>query len=219
LEVFSAEERDCLMPLPAHGFSCEHVQAVRSGKTPYVRFDRNDYSIPHTLVRKPLTLAASEYFVRVLDGDAEVARHVRCWERHRQIEDESHIDALVADKRHAREHRGRNRLVASCPSAKVFLEHVALHGGHLGGTTSRLLRLLDEHGAKPLDHAIAEATNNTAFAAASVAYLLDRSARAAKRKPVAPVVLPNDPRVRSLVVQPRTLDTYDGIGRDEEVAS
>ena len=119
-------------------------------------------------------------------------------------------------KGRAREHRGRNRLMAACPAAKVFLEHVALHGGHLGGTTSRLLRLLDEHGAKVLDEAIAEATQNTSYAAGSVAFLLDRRARVQKKKPVAPVVLPDDPRVRSLVVPARTLGTYDAIGREPE---
>lgn len=212
-DVFDEEERPRLLPLPAHGFPCEHVQAVRSGKTPYVRFDRNDYSIPHTLVRKPLTLVASDVVVRILDGDVEVARHARSWERHRQIETSAHLEELATEKRRAREHRGRNRLFASCPSAKTFLEHVALHGGFLGGTTSRLLRLLDEHGAKALDEAIAEATQNTAFAASSVAYLLDRKARIAKRTAVAPVVLPDDPRVRGLVVETRALGTYDAIGR------
>lgn len=216
IDVFAAEERDRLLPLPKHGFACEHVQPIRSGKTPYVRFDRNDYSIPHTLVRKPLTLVASDSSVRILDGDVEVAQHVRHWEKHQQIESPQHLEALVDGKRHAREHRGRHRLIHACPSARTFLEHVALHGGHLGGTTSRLLRLLDENGAKALEHAVLEATKNTAFAAASVAFLLERADREAKRMPVAAVVLPADSRVRDLVVSPRTLATYDALRRDTE---
>src|SRR5258706_354039 len=83
------EEQKRLLPLPEHGFDPCHVQPVSSGKTPYVRFDRNDYSIPHTLVRKPLTLVASDTTVRVLDGDKEVARHQRSWDMRQQIEDES----------------------------------------------------------------------------------------------------------------------------------
>ena len=42
-----AEERPRLLPRPAHPFETDLVRAVRSGKTPYVRFDRNLYSIPH----------------------------------------------------------------------------------------------------------------------------------------------------------------------------
>ncbi len=58
----------------------ELVRVVRSGKTPYVRFDRNLYSIPHTHVRKPLTLLASDTRVRILDQQTELARHRRTYD-------------------------------------------------------------------------------------------------------------------------------------------
>ena len=54
-DVF-AEEQPRLLPLPAHPFETDVMRTVVSGKTPYVRFDRNSYSIPHTHVRRPLTL-------------------------------------------------------------------------------------------------------------------------------------------------------------------
>src|SRR3972149_11909926 len=71
------EERPRLLPLPAHAFACDLVRAVISGKTPYLRFDANDYSIPHTLIRRPLTLVVSAHQVRILDGTTEVACHTR----------------------------------------------------------------------------------------------------------------------------------------------
>jgi len=112
------EEKSRLLPLPEHRFDPFYARPIASGKTPYVRFDRNDYSIPHTLVRKPLTLVASDTIVRILDGDVEVARHQRSWDIRQQIEDESHLAALARDKRKSRDHRGRNRLIASCPNAQ-----------------------------------------------------------------------------------------------------
>jgi transposase len=208
-----ADERPRLLPMPAHPFPCDAVQTLRSGKTPYLRFDANDYSIPHTLVRKPLVLVASDQRVRVLDGDDEVAEHERCWERGRQIEDRRHLDGLEDEKRRAREHRGRNRLMATCPSAQAFLEMVALHGGHLGGTTSRLLRLLDSQGASEVDLALAEAHRRGAFAAQSVAHILDQRRRARKAAVPLPVVLPDDPRVRDLRVAARPLGAYDALAR------
>jgi transposase len=210
------EERARLLPLPEHPFVCDLMKPVRSGKTPYVRFDGNDYSIPHTLVRKPLTLVASDSTVRVLDGDVEVARHGRCWDKRRQVEDEAHLAALAKDKRKARTHRGRNRLVASCPSATAFVEQIALHGGHLGGTTSRLLRLLDQFGADELEQAIGEAHQRGAFAAQSVAHVLDQRRRArGAPAPLAPV-LPDDPRVRDMVLIPHSLDRYDHLAGDSD---
>jgi hypothetical protein len=47
------------LPPPAHSFDTDVMRPVVSGKTPFVRFDRNSYSLPHTHVRRPLTLLAS----------------------------------------------------------------------------------------------------------------------------------------------------------------
>jgi transposase len=207
------EERARLLPLPAHRLDCDSVVGVRSGKTPYVRFDRNDYSIPHTLTEKPLTLVASDLVIRVLDGDDDVAVHKRSWEHGRQIEDPRHLDGLADQKRHAYEHRGRNRLMAACTSAEPFLQGVALHGGHLGGTTHRLLRLLDQYGPSEMESALGEAHRRGAFAAQSVSHILDQRRRA-RGEPVAiPTVLPDDPRVRDMIVQTRSLGDYDALAR------
>jgi transposase len=209
--VARALEEECprLLQLPEHPFSCDLVKPTRSGKTPYVRFDGNDYSIPHTLVRKPLTLVASHTTVRVLDRETEVARHCRCWDKQRQIESEAHLAALADEKRKARSHRGRNHLGASCPSAAAFLEAIALHGGHLGGTTARLLHLLDQYGAAALESALQEAHTRGAFAAQSVAHILDQRRRARGAPVPLDPVLPDDPRLRDLVILPHRLDSYD----------
>ncbi len=211
------EERERLLPLPQHRFEVGYAQPVVSGKTPYVRFDRNDYSIPHALVRKPLTLVASDTLVRILDGDVEVARHERSWDVGRQIEDEAHLAALGREKRKARDHRGRDRLTASCSAVRAFLVEVLRHGGHLGGTTTRLLHLLDRYGAAELDAAVAESHGRGAFAAQSVAHILDQRARARGVRPAVQVVLPDDPRVRDLVVTPHSLDRYDQLFADSAI--
>ena len=207
------EERERLLPLPEHPFSCDRVQSIRSGKTPYVRFDGNDYSIPHELVRKPLTLVASDATIRLLDGDQEVARHERCWDKRQQIESEQHLAGLSKSKRMAREQRGRNRLVAVCPHAMAFLEQIALHGGHLGAATTRLLHLLDQYGAEELDTAVAEATQRGAFAAGAVAHVLEQRRRAQGGPIPLNPVLPNDPRVRDQIVGQHRLERYDHLGR------
>ena len=45
-DVF-AEERPHLIELPDNPFPCEERVEVQAGKSPYIRFDANDYSIPH----------------------------------------------------------------------------------------------------------------------------------------------------------------------------
>ncbi|NIS33550.1 MAG: transposase, partial [Actinobacteria bacterium] len=105
-----AEEQARLLPLPAHPFETDLVRAVRSGKTPYVRFDRNLYSIPHPYVRRPLTLLASAVTVRVVDGTTEVARHRRSYDTGAVIEDPAHVEGLIAATRQTHPHTARDRL-------------------------------------------------------------------------------------------------------------
>ena len=203
------EERARLLPLPEHPFPSELVQPIASGKTPYIRFDLNDYSIPHGLVKKPLTLVASNTVVRILDGTEEVARHARSYDRGQVIEERSHIDALAEQKRHAHELRGRDRLRQSCPHADAFIEALALRGSPLGRTTTRLIVLLDRVGALDLDKAIAEAYSRGALSAQSVAHILEQERRARGAPPPLEHVLPDDPRVRDLRVEPHRLADYD----------
>jgi hypothetical protein len=204
-----AEEQAHLLPLPEHSFPCNLVRAVSSGKTPYIRFDGNDYSIPHTLVRRPLTLVASEHVIRILDGTTEVARHARSYDSHQRIEDDAHLAALAAEKRRAHDLRGRDRLRHACSHADAFFEALALRGHPLASETTRLLRLLDEVGASALDAALADTLARGAISAASVAHVLEQRRRARRQPPPIGVVLPADPRVRDLRVTPHALSAYD----------
>jgi hypothetical protein len=204
-----AEEQPRLLPLPEHPFPCQLLRAVASGKTPYIRFDGNDYSIPPTLIRRPLTLVAAEDRVRILDRSTEVARHPRSYDRGQRIEDDAHLAALIAEKRRAHELRGRDRLRQACPHADAFLDALALRGEPLIRPTTQLLRLLDQVGASALDTALGEALTRGALSAVSVAHILDQRRRARRLPPPVDVVLPDDPRVRDLRVTPHALSAYD----------
>ena len=206
------EERPRLLALPEHAFECDLVKPVASGKTPYIRFDQNDYSIPHHLVGKPLTLVASETLVRITNSGGHVfASHPRSYDRKQVIEDREHVAELAREKRRAHELRGRDRLRSACRSADAFVEALALRGENLGGHVSRLLALLDRYGAAELDLALKDALGRGAVSAVSVAHVLDQRARARKAPPALDVILPDDPRVRDLRITPHALDTYDAL--------
>jgi len=203
------DERPRLLPLPAHPFSTDVVRPVASGKTPYVRFDGNDYSIPHTLVRKPLTLIASETRVRLLDGTQEVASHARTFDKGRTVESPAHLSALAAQKARAHELRGRDLLRACCDQADAFLSALAQRDVSVAHHTAQLTRLLERHGARALNAALAEALAKGAVGAPSVAHLLDQRARGRHQPPPLQVVLPDDPRIHASRVTPHSLTDYD----------
>jgi transposase len=204
------EERTSLLPLPQHPFPCDRVASVASGKTPYIRFDLNDYSIPHELVSRPLTLIASQTEVRLADQTGTVvATHRRSWGRQETIEDPAHLARLAAEKRRARDLRGRDRLQLACTQAEPFIAALARRGISLSHATARLGRLLDHYGAVEMDAALADVIARGALSAESVAHVLDQRARARRIAPPLDVPLPDDPRIRDLRVTPHGLAGYD----------
>ena len=75
-EVF-AEEVPRLLVLPEQAYPLLEQVAVKVFKTPYVRFDLNDYSVPHTHVQRTLTVLADLGEVRITDGQRVLACHPR----------------------------------------------------------------------------------------------------------------------------------------------
>lgn len=209
------KERAYLLPLPEHPFETNLMRVVRSGKTPYIRFDRNLYTIPHQLVRKPLTLVAGPKLVRVLDGEREVARHARSYSTGVCVEDPAHIAGLVEAKRSARELKGRDRLRVAVPESDRLFDALALRGDHLGFHTTRLLKLLDDYGAEELRAATEIALERAAFGSGAVAHILEQRRRARGLAPPVRVEL-TDPRIRNVRVTPHRLEDYDAIGKDED---
>jgi transposase len=204
-----AEEKPRLRVLPDDAFPIEDRVDVVVGKTPYARFDGNDYSVPHTRVRRVVTVVASADIVRVLDGTDEIARHARSWGKGRVIEDPAHIEALVAAKRVAGETRGMLRLYAAVPVARRLIEALAERGNNIGSAVARLGELLDAFGADELTVGIEEALAADAPHPAAVRQVLDRRRRESARPTPVAVTLPDDPRVRNVVVPPRSLHAYD----------
>jgi transposase len=204
-------ERGNLRVLPGDPFPAEERQEVTVGKTPYVRFDRNDYSVPHTLVRKTLVVSATLEVVRVLDGAAVVATHPRSFDKDQVIEDPRHIEDLVQEKRKARKERGVDRLHRAAPDSEEFLVRLAARGENLGSCVARLLGLLDSYGAEELASAIEECLKKDVPHPHAVRHVLEKRRQELGQDPVLPLVLPDDVRVRNLVVPPPSLHPYDNL--------
>ena len=129
-----AQERERLLDLPGNAFPTEEIKAVSAGKTPYVRFDLNDYSIPHTRVARTLTVAATLDQVRILDGQTVIATHPRSYDRRQQIEIPEHIATLTLHKHQASAHRGTDPLVQAVPSCRELLTQAVGGGCRCAGT-------------------------------------------------------------------------------------
>jgi transposase len=203
------QEKSRLLSLPGDAYTTDEREEVVAGKTPYVRFDLNDYSIPHTHVRRTLTVRATSSQVRVLDGQEVIADHRRSYDKGQQIEDEAHVAALTAHKQAARLHRGQDRLRHAAPQSERLLVAAAERGENIGAVTAVLLRLLDQYGAQELEAGIREALDKDVPHPHAVRQCLERRRQQRDLPPPISVPLSNDPRIATLVVRPHDLSAYD----------
>jgi len=204
-----ALERDRLLALPGDAFPTDEIKAVSAGKTPYVRFDLNDYSIPHTCVARTLSVAASPQEVRILDGQTVVATHPRSYDRRQQIELPEHIATLVEYKHQAGAHRGTDHLIKAVPASRDLLTEAAARGEPLGRTVRALTELLDTYGVAELEAAIANAMERGVPHPNAVRLALERRRQAKAEPPPLAVKLPEHVKRKDVPVRPHRLDDYD----------
>jgi hypothetical protein len=195
-----------------HAFSTDRIETVRSRKTIYVRFDLNDYSIPPEAVGRPLTLAASDITLRILDGSLEIARHARSYDRHQLVLDPAHQEAVLKIKRKAFHSTPGGRLEQAAPESKTLLDLAFAQGESAGAQTAQLMKLLDQYGATALRRAIVEALHRGTPRASSVAFLLRRQPRSTPLS----LDLSHHPQAQSLDIRPHDLETYDALTRNQD---
>jgi transposase len=204
-------EQPLLLALPADSFPIAERLEVRIGKTPYARFDGNDYSVPHDRVQCPLTVLVDARRVRIIDGVSVVADHPRSYDRGQQIENPAHIQALVDHKRCARRHRATDELVRAVPRMRELLVQAAARGYNLGSITAALARLRQHYSIAELNEAVVEALQRDVPHPNAVRLALDRR-RDQRGQPLATVVtLPEHLRERDVAVTPHALSTYDDL--------
>lgn len=211
-DVF-AEEKPRLLPLPAHPFEADLVVTLTAKKTIYLRFDRNDYSIPPAAVGKPLSLVASDTTVRIFDGPALLVSHRRSYDQGRRVEEPAHQEELLAMKRKARGGTASARLAQAAPEAEAFLDAAFVKGEHAGSLIQKLTRLLDDYGDKRFRAAITLALSRDTPRASSVAYLIEQQLRAEKSRAPLPVDLSRRPDLADFHVKPHHGETYDELSQ------
>jgi transposase len=213
------QEQPQLLSLPENPFITDEAVPVQIGKTPYARFDLNDYSVPHIHVQQTVTVRATPKRVRILSGTAVIADHARSYDRNAQIEDPTHISTLVDYKHQAREHRGNNRLTHAVPAAKEFLVSAAARGSNIGSITLGLLCLLDRYGAAELQAAVEETLKSGTPHPHSVRLALERRREVRHAPPPIAIHFSDHVRAKDAVVQPQRLDSYDALTEDKHDAA
>jgi hypothetical protein len=93
-----AKERAWFVSLPAQEFEARRVKPVKANSLSLVRFECNDYSVPTQYAHRDVTAIGGIEEVRLVVGDALVARHPLHWGREYVTFNPVHYLALLERK-------------------------------------------------------------------------------------------------------------------------
>ncbi len=212
-EQFSLEKTK-LRSLPPTPFEAWERSLAKVGRTPYVRFDTNDYSLPATHVRREVLIQADHQIVRVLVDGVLVAQHNRSYDRRCTVSNPEHHKTLLEIKRRAKNGAGMHRLTKAAPAADLMLKRAAQRGQNLGSLVSRLLELLDTYGAKAIDDAMTQANAHDRVGFVQVRMLLEQKQRLTGKQAPVPIRFANE-ALKELTVQATDLAAYDQLIEDK----
>lgn len=116
------EERQELLPLPQHAWSCSRLRPARVSGTCLVAFEGNRYSAPAIYARRQVIVRAGVDRVEIAIADKVIASHQRCYERGKDILDPYHYLPVLLHKARAF-HQARP--VRAYPWPPVFRQSLA----------------------------------------------------------------------------------------------
>jgi len=203
-----AEERERLLALPDPLPDTDLVVPTSIDKNAFARLDTNRYSVPPSYAQGTLTLVADDTWVRFLDGEDEVARHPRSWNRRQVFELPEHRQELWRQRAGAAEQTGQGRLRAALPGIDALFARWVDAGRNIGSLTARTLHLLDLYQADLLAEAVSEVLARGMHDPGALAQVCEQRRRA-KSLPV-PVPVELGAHVPDREVIPHDLEGYDG---------
>jgi transposase len=210
------EEKNLMLELPKNPLPVYERKVVQVGKTPYVRFHLNDYSIPHQYVRRTLLVEATLENVRVVDGIKVIAEHKRSFDKGKLIECDHHIKALELEKKGASRVRGMDRILNVAPSSRTYFKLAAERGHNMGRLTQLLIKWLELYGAAELEAALHECLLSAAVHSKAIEQTLERRRQERGLPPPIALKFLKDRRIDEVIVQPKSLDTYDRLQKLQE---
>jgi transposase len=204
-----SEEKPRLIRLTDRRMNPKDQHPCRSGKTPWIIFDLNSYSIPPDYLGRPLLLQADFTTIEILCDGRVVARHVRSYDRGRFVEDPLHKDQLIEHKHFGRGNLFRESIVRDFPAADKILTTLFERGHDMNSLVRQLYRLRHDFGAEIFESSLAQLVGSKHISLEALRVIMQHKQRQSKLPPPIAVELPDDPKIRNLEVTSHPLSNYD----------
>jgi hypothetical protein len=179
-----------------------------------VAFDANHYSVPVDYVGTLVTLKGYPDRLCIYHNDQLIARHDRCYDRHKDKEDPDHPKVLIAQRRNANEQRLLLRFLALTPKAPDY--HVGLMARRLNwrNHVAKINALAEIYGDSATGRAIEDGLAFHAFSCEYITNLLEARARALPE--ASPLQLTRRQDLLDLELSEPDLSLYEVIRHDNK---
>ena len=162
------EEQSRLRPLNPMPYDIGRIKSQRASSQFRVELDSNHYSVPAEYAGQRVMVKAYPDRVCIYYQDKLIARHVRRYDRHQDIEDPDHPRALLAERRTAKEQRLLMRFLSLSRQAQVYYEGLEQRRVNPRHHLRKIIALSEIYGVDAVDRAIQD---GIAFAAYSCEYI------------------------------------------------
>jgi hypothetical protein len=176
VELFQAEKAS-LKPLPAQPYDVGVIRPARANSQFRVTVDTNTYSVPADYAGAALTLKLYPDHLCFYHQDTLIARHARCYDRHRDFEDADHPRILLQQRRRAADQKILQRLLSLTPKAQPFFQGLQERRLNVLMHVRKIVALSEIYGIEPTRRAIEDALEFQAFSCEYVANLLEQRQR------------------------------------------
>jgi transposase len=201
----SAVTEEPLLPLPAILYNPYRLVQGSIGKTAFVEFDTNRYSVPTDYTGLSATILAYPGHVDIVVNDRKVARHVRSFSRYQKIEHPSHRQKLLERTPHGKYERICRLMENMGTEVASFLSMGESEGEDKLRIAHGLFRLLLSSSKEMLLSAVREAHTLHIYKLRYIESLLT------PRGPQEAAVYPQNISLLDISYQRRELTEYDGL--------
>ena len=115
--------------------------------------------------------------LRLFDGDALIAEHVRSYERHRDFENPDHVKELLHQRKKAQGQQIMLRFLKLSSQAQAYCEQLAERRLNAPHHVQKIVALSEIYGADAVRRAIEDAFALSAFSCEYIANILEQRAR------------------------------------------
>ncbi len=207
------EERGFLRNANPNPYDLARVIPLRASSQFRITLDTNRYSVPAEFANLRLTVKAYPERICIYHQDRLIARHLRSFDRHQDIEDPDHPKALLEQRKSAREQRLLSQFLALSSKARAYYEGLVARRFNARGHVRKILALTEIYGKEACCRAIDDALLFNAFSSEYIAHLLESRARI-KSQPTSPLSLTRRADLLDLELPEPDLSIYE-VDHDE----